>query len=329
MPSPRCAAGSQALTERFPLYHWKLDTSPGLTDASQIVIDVRRIRDFGIGTYIRNLVHALGAHRSRRTATCWWAPADEQLLAGLPQNFRDRHLQPARRRSARTISRSRCFSAGFAPDLVHIPLNRVPLLMRKPYVVTIHDMASLLFDEAVRSAHEVAAIPFPPRIGARRPRDRRLGGDPPRRAESCWAFRPTACAWSTTRPIRVLRAPSGGRRAPRRSRCARDWSCSESWSATRSTIRSCCTRATSGKQKNIPRLVEAFAVVRESLADHPVYKDLRLIIIGDEISQHPAVRQAVIQGRVEHCGALSRLRAVRHAAQFLRIRRGVRVPVAL
>ena len=29
----------------------------------------------------------------------------------------------------------------------HIPLNRVPLLMIRPYVVTIHDMASLLFEE--------------------------------------------------------------------------------------------------------------------------------------------------------------------------------------
>ena len=29
-----------------------------------IVIDARRIRDFGIGTYIRSLVHALGAGRS-------------------------------------------------------------------------------------------------------------------------------------------------------------------------------------------------------------------------------------------------------------------------
>src|SRR5207237_5895590 len=53
------------------------------------------------------------------------------------------------------------------------------------------------------------------------------------------------------------------------------------------------------KQKNIPRLVDAFAVVRQGLAEHPAYKDLHLIIIGDEISQHPAVRRAVIQGRVE------------------------------
>jgi glycosyltransferase involved in cell wall biosynthesis len=53
-------------------------------------------------------------------------------------------------------------------------------------------------------------------------------------------------------------------------------------------------------QKNIPRLVEAFAVARTGLEDHPLYKDLRLIIIGDEISKYPAVRRAVMQSRVEH-----------------------------
>ena len=36
-----------------------------------IVIDARRIRDFGIGTYIRSLVHALARHRFRRTSTRW------------------------------------------------------------------------------------------------------------------------------------------------------------------------------------------------------------------------------------------------------------------
>jgi len=53
------------------------------------------------------------------------------------------------------------------------------------------------------------------------------------------------------------------------------------------------------RHKNIPRLIEAFAVVRDQLASHPTYKDLRLVIIGDNISQFPAVRQAVIKSRVE------------------------------
>jgi len=52
-------------------------------------------------------------------------------------------------------------------------------------------------------------------------------------------------------------------------------------------------------QKNIPRLVKAFAVARERLLRHPVYGDLHLIVIGDEISRYPSVRRAVIQARVE------------------------------
>jgi glycosyltransferase involved in cell wall biosynthesis len=40
-------------------------------------------------------------------------------------------------------------------------------------------------------------------------------------------------------------------------------------------------------------------VVRDQLQSHPLYKDLRLVIIGDTISQYPAVRQTVIKSRVE------------------------------
>jgi glycosyltransferase involved in cell wall biosynthesis len=49
--------------------------------------------------------------------------------------------------------------------------------------------------------------------------------------------------------------------------------------------------------KNLPRLIEAFAVVRNELENDPDFKDLRLIIIGDEISRHPEVRRAVVQTR--------------------------------
>ena len=41
-------------------------------------------------------------------------------------------------------------------------------------------------------------------------------------------------------------------------------------------------------------------MLREQLAAHPVYGDLRLVIIGDTISQYPAVRQAVLKSKMEH-----------------------------
>jgi glycosyltransferase involved in cell wall biosynthesis len=52
-------------------------------------------------------------------------------------------------------------------------------------------------------------------------------------------------------------------------------------------------------QKNVPRLVEAFAVLRGDLEQHPFYRDIRLIIVGSDLAKNPEVRRAVIQSRVE------------------------------
>ena len=79
-------------------------------------------------------------------------------------------------------------------------------------------------------------------------------------------------------------------------------------------------------QKNIPRLIEAFAVVRGGLENHPGYRDLRLIIIGDEISRHPDVRRAVIHSRVEHCVRFLGFIPIRNPAHFSRARHGLRFP---
>jgi glycosyltransferase involved in cell wall biosynthesis len=52
-------------------------------------------------------------------------------------------------------------------------------------------------------------------------------------------------------------------------------------------------------QKNLPRLIEAFAVVKADLKDHPVYGKLKLLIIGDELSEYPDLRRSVIRTRVQ------------------------------
>src|SRR5258706_14450410 len=111
----------------------------------KIVIDVRRVRDFGIGTYIRNLTQALGELDKVNRYVLVGFKQDQPLLAGLPENFQlaaygrndddywDNIFFPL-------------FVRRFTPDIIHIPLNRVPLALPRPYVVTIHDMASLLFE---------------------------------------------------------------------------------------------------------------------------------------------------------------------------------------
>src|ERR1043166_5926566 len=110
-----------------------------------IVIDARRLRDFGIGTYIRSLIVALGGidRVNRYTIVCNSAGLAE--LNGLPENF----AKAVYERTDLTALDHLAFPVflrRLSPDLVHIPLNRVPLFMPRPYVVTIHDMANLLFD---------------------------------------------------------------------------------------------------------------------------------------------------------------------------------------
>jgi glycosyltransferase involved in cell wall biosynthesis len=258
--------------------------------ALHIVIDARRIRDFGIGTYIRGLVHALATVDTTNQYTLVSGPADVRTLSDLPTNFRAAIY-------ARTDSDALdnvafpFFLQGLSPDLVHIPLNRVPLLMFRPYVVTIHDMTNLLFPEMGSDFHmQLRRYRF--RRGLERAARVVAVSDTTKRdVENLMGVRPN-------RIRRVYNAPDPGFLEHDRSSGPEEhqlimerYQIGYPFLLYAGNIR---------PHKNIPRLVEAFAVVRGQLAAHPVYKDLRLVIIGDTISQYPAVRQAVIKSRVEH-----------------------------
>jgi glycosyltransferase involved in cell wall biosynthesis len=257
--------------------------------SSHIVIDARRIRDFGIGTYIRSLVHALGSidHRNRYTLVS--GPAEARTLPGLPENFRPAVYGLSDTHALNHIAFP-VFLRSLAPDLVHIPLNRVPLLMMRPYVVTVHDLSSLLFEFHGSDTQ----------MKVRRARYRR---------GLLRASRVIAVSEATRRDLhdllgipfehvrRVYEAPdpeflaaSSGAGEQDKQRILERYQISYPFLLYAGNIR---------PHKNVPRLVEAFAVVRDQLSSHPVYKDLRLIIIGDTISQYPSVRQAVIKSRAE------------------------------
>jgi glycosyltransferase involved in cell wall biosynthesis len=255
-----------------------------------IVIDARRIRDFGIGTYIRSLIHALAGVDPVNRYTLVIGPDEARTLVGLPDNF---HCAPYARGDQKPFDHIAfpVFLHGLSPDLVHIPLNRVPLLMIRPYVVTIHDMANLYYEE------EASDI----RMQLRRYRFRRglL------RAERVIAVSEATkrdcenvLGVPTERIIRVYNAPdpgflaaADGRGTEEEQRILERYQIEPPFLLYAGNIR---------RHKNVPRLVEAFAVLREQLATHPVYRNLRLVIIGDTISQYPAVRQAVIKSKTEH-----------------------------
>jgi glycosyltransferase involved in cell wall biosynthesis len=51
-------------------------------------------------------------------------------------------------------------------------------------------------------------------------------------------------------------------------------------------------------QKNLPRLIEAFAVAKAELRGNPEFDQLKLLVIGEALNRHADLRRAVVRARV-------------------------------
>ncbi len=264
----------------------------------RIILDTRRVADFGIGTYIRNLVRSLAQLDQTNHYTLITPTPIVEEFAGLPSNFETAYYQRKTRSGIAQLGYT-LFLRQFTADLHHIPLNAVPLWMPKPYVVTIHDMSTLLF--ANQKGYRNNLRRFYLRRGLLRA-DRVLAVSSATRRDV-----ETVLGIPSNRVQVVYNAPDPAFRQPGTPPLAGP---GERQFGYPSEIQRVLDRylihypfllyvGRTNPQKNIPRLVEAFAVLRGQMRDHLLYKDLRLIIIGDEISKNPALRQAVIQSRVE------------------------------
>lgn len=262
----------------------------------RIALDVRRIRDFGIGTYIRNLLRAFGQLESQHEFLLIGPASEQSLFAGLPANFipvphatsdldrLDHFLLPL------LIRR-------LSVDLTHIPLNRVPLLLPGPYVVTVHDLSNVLFDSSPRWLHHLRRFRFQRAVShagqviAVSSATRRDLINVAGIRESCVQ---TIYNAPDPRFLHSSEPPDdpARNRETERQRILERYRIEDPYLLYVGHIR---------PQKNIPRLVEAFAVARQQFTAHPEFHSLRLIIIGDDIHRHPEVRRAVIHSRVENC----------------------------
>jgi len=255
----------------------------------RIAIDVRRARDFGVGTYIRNLVHALAALDHENHYVLVALQADDAELPELPPNF---EIALYRRHDTDWTDQFAFyfFLRSLRADLVHIPLNLVPLLMPRPYVVTIHDMGSLLFGDRAQMRAGFRMFLF--RRGLlRAARVIAVSAATRRDVESVLGIPSDRIRQIYEAPDpHFVRAPDSAARSSEHQQTLERYQIDYPFILYAGAVR---------PQKNIPRLVEAFAVLRGDLERHPVYKDLRLIIIGDEITKYPALRRAVIKTRVE------------------------------
>ncbi len=263
----------------------------------RIVIDARHVRDFGVGTYIRNLTRALAAIDRENQYLLVALPADTTEFAGFPQNFRVvTYNRPDSQ--VRDNLRFPLFVRRLGADLYHLPLYQVPLFMPKPYVVTVHDLSAFRYPSERGWRHQLRLLQA--RRGIRRAarviavsaatrRDvESILGVPPERIDQIY----NAPDIRFTGPLKAADARDAGPDAPEkyRRRIIERYQIHYPYILYVGNIR---------PQKNVPRLIEAFAVLRGRLAPDSQYADLRLIIIGDDVSRHPAVRLAVMKSRVE------------------------------
>lgn len=117
---------------------------------ARIGIDARKVRDFGIGVYVTNLIHGLARIESTSATPAgneyvlFVRPEDRDFAADLPPNFRcvvERSPVYSLREiglMSWRISRSRL-------DLYHATHYVLPAVVPCPTVVTIHDIIHLLY----------------------------------------------------------------------------------------------------------------------------------------------------------------------------------------
>src|SRR3984893_17678752 len=124
----------------------RLADPAGIIRVVRIGIDTRKLHDFGIGTYIRNLLRQLARLDRDTEFVLLCRPPDRQALATLGENFR------TVAETAPNYSISEQFRIPLAlirerVSLFHAPHYVLPVLVSCRSVVTIHDCIHLMFPQ--------------------------------------------------------------------------------------------------------------------------------------------------------------------------------------
>ena len=242
----------------------------------RVAIDARKLHDFGIGTYTRNLLRYLARIDRDTEYVLLCREPDLDIAALLGPNFRT-VLEPSANYSIREQIHVPWLLGREQPDVFHAPHYVLPPLTRCRSVVTIHDCTHLRFPQYL-----------------------------PSRAAYVYA---RAQMWSAARRSSLILTVSEASKrdivrffgvAPEKIVVVHN-AIDERYRTTPADEEVARVReryqldhgfvlyaGTIKPHKNLVRLIEAFAELRKCGFD-----SLKLLIIGDEISKLPALRRAV------------------------------------
>jgi glycosyltransferase involved in cell wall biosynthesis len=252
----------------------------------RVAIDIRRAGDYGLGTYIRNIVNRLARidNESRylligerhHMAEFNPLPDNFELLeyAHQPGTFRTHLHLPWVLRQRRV-------------DILHMPWFYAPAIVPSRLLITVHDLSDVL-------APLVGASP-PVQTGRLFFARRALN-----RADHIFAV-----SHASKRDLaRFFHIPESKITVVYDAVDERFLSEPLPADADRILERHAVNSpyvlyaGNIRPQKNLPRLIEAFAVAKAELRGNPEFDQLKLLVIGEALTRHADLRRAVVRARV-------------------------------
>src|SRR6202161_1023502 len=246
--------------------------------------------EFGVGTYIRNVVRTL-AHLDRESKYFLIGSPDRVTECGdLPPNFHAVNLAGG----DNTVKGNLDFRAivrRLNCDVVHIPhLFWVPRGLSCPYVLTVHDLLEHMYGSRNASSLRRSMHFYLTRRVLRK------------------AARVIAVSQFTRNEIEKLLAIPDARIEVVYNAIDERFLHGHATQADRDLIAQrylvnhpfILYAGAIRPHKNVVRIIEAFSALKSELQKENLYPDLKLIIIGDDLSSHPRLRRTVVRSGVQN-----------------------------
>lgn len=248
--------------------------------------------EFGIGTYIRNVVRTLARLDRESDYYLIGSPAKVAECGVLPSNFHTVALA-GRDDNFKGNLEFRAIVGRLHCDVVHIPhLFWIPRGLACPYILTVHDLLEHMYGSRNASSLRRSLHFYMTRRVLRK------------------AARVIAVSQFTKSEIEKLlgiphdrievvynaideRFLHGHASQADRELIAQRYLVNYPFILYTGAIR---------PHKNVVRIIEAFSALKSELLKQPeqAYADLKLIIIGDDLSGHPRVRRTVVRSGVQN-----------------------------
>ena len=255
----------------------------------KIAIDIRRMTEFGVGTYIRNIIRTLGRLDHETQYFLLGSPNKVQEIGPLPGNFQTIPLA----NPEHTLKGYREFRSALRKldcDLVHIPnLFSRPRFLPCPYVMTVHDMLEHMSRPRQQGVWRWIYFQLTKRVLAGAARIFAVSNFTRNEIEKLFEI--------PLNHIEVVynaideRFLHGHATAADRDLIAQRYQVSYPFLLYAGRI---------SPHKNVLRLIEAFSALKTELEKDQLWPDLKLIIIGDDLSGNPDLRRTVVRSGVQN-----------------------------